>query len=311
MPGERGIVIGTRGSALAVAQAEWVAAALREARPDLPIRLERIRTTGDRLVEVPLGPAGGKGLFVREIEEALLAGRIDVAVHSLKDLPAELPPGLVLGAFPEREDARDVLVTRTGTTLDALPEGATVGTSSLRRQAQLLDQRRDLKVVPLRGNVDTRLRKVDAGVVEGVILAAAGLRRLRLDGRITEFLPPERILPAIGQGALAIEIRQRDLAGGVGMAVCRLDHAETRAAVTAERAFLQALGGDCYTPVAAHARVVEGHLVLRAMVASVDGCRIVRGEAQGAVGEGEAMGRTIAFDILGRGGQAILDGLRR
>jgi len=309
MTGRHELVIGTRGSALALAQSEWVAAAIRRTHPHLAVRLERIRTTGDRLSEGPLGPAGSKGLFVKEIEEALLDGRIDLAVHSLKDVPADLPAGLTLGAFPRREDPRDVLVTRTGAPLDALPEGCTVGTGSLRRQAQLLELRPDLKVVPLRGNVDTRLRKLDAGEVHAIILAAAGLRRLGLDARITEFLPPERLVPAIGQGALAIEVRERDLGGDVGAAARHLDHAETRAAVLAERAFLRRLGGDCQTPVAAHAGIAAWRLGLRAVVASTDGTRVVRGETNGDAARGEALGAALAEDLLERGGRAILDAL--
>jgi hydroxymethylbilane synthase len=303
------LVIGTRGSALALTQSEWVAAAIRGAHPGLAVRLERIRTTGDRLSEGPLGPAGGKGLFVKEIEEALLEGRIDLAVHSLKDVPAELAAGLILGAFPRREDPRDVLVARTGAALDALPEGGAVGTGSLRRQAQLLNLRPDLKVVPIRGNVDTRLRKLDAGEVDAIVLAAAGLRRLGLDTRITEFLPPERLVPAIGQGALAIELRERDLAGHVGAAVRHLDHAETRAAVLAERAFLRRLGGDCQTPVAAHAVIDAGRLALRAVVASADGARSVRGETGGDALRAEVLGAALAEDLLARGARAILDAL--
>ncbi len=305
----RDLVIGTRGSALALAQSEAVAAALRGLRPGLGVRLERIRTAGDRLAEASLGPAGGKGLFVKEIEEALLDGRIDLAVHSLKDLPAELPAGLALGAFPPREDPRDVLVSRSGAALDALPEGAGVGTSSLRRQAQLLALRADLKVVPLRGNVDTRLRKLDAGEMDAIILAAAGLRRLGLEARATEFLPPDRMVPAIGQGALAIEVRERDLAGEVGAAVLPLDHADTRAAVLAERAFLRRLGGDCQTPLAAHARVARGRISLQAVVASADGARIVRGEMGGPAADGPALGAALAEDLLARGARALLDAL--
>ncbi len=309
MTGAREIVIGTRGSALALAQSEWVAAAIQSVVPGITLRLERIRTAGDRLSDAPLGPAGGKGLFVKEIEEALLDGRVDLAVHSLKDVPAELPAGLTLGVFPRREDPRDVLVSRTGATLDALPEGAAVGTGSLRRQAQLLDHRPDLKVVPLRGNVDTRLRKLDAGEVDAIVLAAAGLRRLGLETRITEFLPPTRMLPAIGQGALAIELRERDLAGDLGAIVVPLDHAETRAAVLAERAFLRRLGGDCQTPVAAHAGIAAGRLDLRAVVASPDGVRVVRGEMNGDAARGEALGAALAEDLLARGARAILDAL--
>jgi hydroxymethylbilane synthase len=239
-----------------------------------------------------------------------LDGRIDLAVHSLKDVPAELPAGLILGAFPPREDPRDVLVSRTGAALAALPEGGAVATGSLRRQAQILDLRPDLKVVPIRGNVDTRLRKLDAGEVDAIVLAAAGLRRLGLDARITEFLPPQRLVPAIGQGALAIELRERDLAGDVGAAVRHLDDAETRAAVLAERAFLRRLGGDCQTPVAAHAGIAAGRLTLRAMVASTDGTQVLRGETGGEVSRAEALGAALAEDLLARGGRAILDALR-
>ena len=306
----RDLVIGTRGSALAVAQGEAVAAALRRARPGLSVRLERIRTAGDQMANVPLGPAGGKGLFVKEIEEALLQGRIDLAVHSLKDVPAELPAGLTLAAFPQREDPRDVLVSRTGVALDALPQGAAVGTGSLRRQAQLLALRPDLKVVPIRGNVETRLRKLDAGEVDAIILAAAGLRRLALEARITAFLPPEQMVPAIGQGALALEVQERDLEGMVGAAVRALDDAETRAAVLAERAFLRRLGGDCQTPVAAHAVVVSGRMTLRGIVASWDGARMVRGETSGEQADSEALGAALAADLLARGARAILDALR-
>lgn len=306
----REIVIGTRGSALAIVQAEEVAAAIRRARPGVAVRLERIRTTGDRMPDAPLGPAGGKGLFVKEIEEALLEGRIHLAVHSLKDVPAELPAGLTLGAFPRREDPRDIVVTRTGGPLGRLPEGATVGTGSLRRQAQLLEARPDLKVLPIRGNVDTRLRKLDAGEVDAVILAAAGMRRLGLEARITEFLPPDRMVPAIGQGALGIEVRERDLRADMGAAMRALDHAETRAAVTAERAFLRHLGGDCHTPVAAHAQLAAGGLMLQAVVASLDGTRILRGEVVGERGNAEALGASLAENLLARGGRAILDALR-
>ena len=305
----RELVIGTRGSPLAVAQSEWVAGALRGAAGGCAVRLQQIRTTGDRLAGMPLAEVGGKGLFVKEIEEALLAGRVDLAVHSLKDVPAELPAGLVLAAFPEREDPRDVLVSRTGAGLDALPEGAVVGTGSLRRQAQLLDGRPDLKVVPIRGNVDTRLRKLDAGEMDAIVLAAAGLRRLGLMGRVTEFLATDRLIPAIGQGALALEVRERDLAGEPGAAARTLDHGPTRAAVSAERAFLRRLGGDCKTPVAAHAEIAGGRIALRAALASPDGTRVVRGQAAARLSDAEDLGRTLAEEILARGGRAILDAL--
>ncbi len=203
----RSLVIGTRGSPLAVWQAEYVAARLRDRWPGLDLRLERIRTTGDKILDVPLARVGGKALFVKEIEEALLSGRVDLAVHSMKDVPTELPAGLAIVAMPEREDPADVLISRTGARLAALPRGARVGTSSLRRQAQLLGHRPDLTIVGLRGNLDTRIRKLDSEGLDAIILAAAGVRRLGLGHLVTEALPPEILLPAVGQGALGIEVR--------------------------------------------------------------------------------------------------------
>ena len=201
-------MIGTRGSPLAVWQAEYVAARLRDRWPGLEVCLERIRTTGDKILDVPLAQVGGKALFVKEIEEALLAGRVDLAVHSMKDVPTELPPGLAIVAMPEREDPSDVLISRTGAGLAALPRGARVGTSSLRRQAQLLRHRPDLTIVGLRGNLDTRIRKLDSEGLDAIILAAAGVRRLGLGHLVTEALSPEVLLPAVGQGALGIEVRE-------------------------------------------------------------------------------------------------------
>src|SRR5437660_7692194 len=238
------LVIASRGSQLALWQAHWVESQLKAAGHEC--RIEIIKTTGDKITDVPLAKVGTKGLFTKEIEEALLDGRAHLAVHSLKDLPTELPEGLVLGAVPEREDPRDAMVGRT---LANLPLGAKVGTSSLRRAAQLRRLRPDLQVESIRGNLDTRLRKLDEGQYESIVLAAAGLARLGWSGRIAEFLQPEVMCPAVGQGALAIETR-------IGEDACRaLDHAPTRAAVTAERAVLSALGGGCLTPIGAYARV--------------------------------------------------------
>ena len=279
------IVIGTRGSKLALWQANWVSSQI-EARGE-KTHIEIIRTTGDRITSVPLAQAGGKGLFTKEIEEALLDGSIDVAVHSLKDMPAELPDGLVLAAIPEREDARDAMV---GATLASLKPSARIGTSSLRRTAQLKAMRPDLVIEPLRGNIDTRLRKLDEGLHDAILLASAGLRRLGCADRIAELIPVEVICPAAGQGALAIETRQ-----GREEIVAAFDHRPTRDAVTAERAMLAALGGNCQVPIGAYARFVDGQLHLRGVWCSPDGSKVVRAERLGL--PPEELGRAVAQEI--------------
>lgn len=304
MAGKRTITIGTRGSRLALWQAEAVAQALRATDRETEVRLEVIKTSGDRFVDVPLATLGGKGLFIKEIEEALLAGRIDLAVHSAKDLPAVLASGLTLGGVTEREDPRDALVSRTGCPFRALPAGARIGTSSLRRAAQLRYARPDLRIVPLRGNVETRLGKLETEALDAVVLAAAGLRRLGLADRITEVLPPELSLPAIGQGALAIEVREADPV--VVPLMPALDHPETRACVTAERGFLQRLEASCQLPVAAYATMEAGSLRLRGLVATEDGRQLVRGERRGAVGDALAIGQALGDDLLARGGAEVL-----
>lgn len=298
------VVIGTRGSKLALWQAEHVAGRLRGVFPDCLVRLETIRTTGDKILDVPLAQVGGKALFVKEIEEALLAGQVDLAVHSMKDVPTELPPGLVIAAVGEREDPLDVLISRTGATLAGLPRGARVGTSSLRRQAQLLHHRPDLAVVGLRGNLDTRIRKLQEEGLDAIVVAAAGVRRLGLASLITETLPADILLPAIGQGALGIEIRQGE---PTGTAIANaLDHPETHIAVRAERAMLARLEGGCQVPIAAHATVSGEGISLRGLVASLDGKKLVRGEMRGATGSSEAVGTTLAEDLLSRGAAEIL-----
>lgn len=287
------LVIASRGSQLALWQARWVQQRLSESR------IEIIRTTGDRITDVPLARIGGKGLFTKEIEDALLAGRAHLAVHSLKDLPTELPPGLVLAAIPEREDPRDAIC---GACLDDLPAGARVGTSSLRRAAQLRAMRPDLMIESLRGNLDTRLRKLAEGQYRAIVLAAAGLKRMGWQDRIAEILPPEVMCPAVGQGALAIETRQQD-AGLVAV----LEHAPTRAAVTAERALLGALGGGCQVPIGAHARVNDGRVHMVAMVAAADGSRMVRGEREGNAADAALLGAELAADLRARGAREILE----
>ncbi len=299
------IRIGTRGSQLALTQSRWVQARLQETRPDIEAELVTITTSGDRFLDRPLSAIGGKGLFVKEIEEALSAGAIDCAVHSLKDVPDELAPGLVIAAVPARQDPRDLLIARGGHSLSGLPNGARVGTSSLRRMALCRAARRDLEVVPLRGNVETRLRKLDAGEVDAVVLAAAGLQRLGIDRADAAFFDPEDFVPAIGQGALAVETRS-DASAAI---LAALDDANTHVAVTAERAFLHRVGGSCRTPLAAHAKLHEGSMTLRALIASPDGSRVVRGERTGSPAQGTAMGVDLADELLARGGAAILQAL--
>ena len=291
------IIIGSRGSRLALWQARHIAARLGELGAES--RIEVIKTTGDKITGTPLAQAGGKGLFTKEIEEALLAGTIDVAVHSLKDMPTGLPAGLTLAAFPEREEPRDALVGRT---LAELREGSRVGTSSLRRAAQLRALGRGIVTELLRGNVDTRLRKFDQGQCDAIVLAAAGLRRLGWQDRITELLPVEVMCPAAGQGALAIETRETDRK--VAELVRRLDHNETRTAVTAERALLATLGGGCQVPIGAHAHVEGIRLRLRGVVATPDGVHIVSGEHTGI--EPETVGRELGRRLLAQGAREIL-----
>jgi hydroxymethylbilane synthase len=286
---------------------------------------------------MPLAQVGGKALFVKEIEEALLEGRVDLAVHSMKDVPTDLPPGLAIVAITEREDPLDVLISRTGRGLQDLPRGARVGTSSLRRQAQLLHYRPDLTIIGLRGNLDTRIRKLHSEGLDAIVLAAAAIKRLGWTDCITEFLPPEVCLPAIGQGALGIEMREptpprTPLAeagsGGADSAPLRgsergrrapslqrivgvLDHSETRAAVLAERASLRRLEGGCQVPFAAHAEVGGGRILLRGLVASPDGKRILRGERSGGCEESEGLGTALAEDLLDRGAGEIIDAVLR
>lgn len=302
------IVIGTRGSGLARCQAEHVAVALRALAPDAEVMIAVIRTTGDTITDVPLPQVGGKGLFTKEIEEALLSGEIDLAVHSMKDLPTEQPDGLCVGAVPKREDPHDVLVSSEGVALARLRPGARVGTSSLRRAAQLRACRNDLDVVPLRGNVDTRVRKVREGDVDAAVLAAAGLRRMGLEGEITQTLPPDIMLPAPAQGALAIEARQND--PGVLQVLALMDDAESRAAVTAERTFLAALEGGCQVPLGALALRDGKHMILDACVCSLDGTQVLRCRVSAAHDHPEEAGSIAAAELRKQGADALLDSLR-
>lgn len=300
------IRLGTRGSRLAVVQGERVAASLRARGAE--VELVVIRTSGDRLAQVALADFGGKALFVKEIEEALLAGQVDVGVHSLKDMPSELPDALTLGAFPLREDPGDVLLGRRDGGWDALPPGAVVGTSSPRRRAMVLSRRPDLRTEPIRGNVETRLEKLRAGAYDALIMAAAGLKRLELRPPHRTPLDPTEFVPAVGQGVLAVEARQADrelleLLRGV-------DDTRTRLAALAERAFLARLGAGCHTPVAAHARLDGDALLLTGMVSSPDGATMLRATIEGPGATGERLGVVLADELLAKGAKAVLDASR-
>jgi hydroxymethylbilane synthase len=308
-PRQETLRIGTRGSALALWQARHVAAAIA-ALPGAPAtEIVEIHTQGDHVLDVPLSQVEGKAFFTKEIEEALAAGAVDLAVHSLKDLPTELPPGLALGAVLAREDPRDVLLTRDGRGFAALAPGAGVGTSSLRRRALLARWRPDVELVELRGNVPTRVRKLDEEHYEAIVLAAAGVKRLGLAARISEYLPLDRVPPAPAQGAVAIEVRAGD--ERVLATVRQLDHAATRAATTAERALLNRLEGGCQVPVGALATLDGDELTLKAVICALDGSRSVTGRRSGPVAEAIAIGRGLAEDLLADGGDAILAAIRR
>jgi len=297
------IVVGSRSSALARWQAAWVKDLLESAGHQIEIRF--IKTSGDKLPSASLVQSGVKGLFIKEIEEALAAEQVDIAVHSLKDLPTEQPEGLYIAAVPPREDPRDVFISKDGRPFAALPPGSRAGTSSLRRQAQLRLLRSDLQVVPMRGNLDTRLRKLDEGECDALVLAAAGLHRLGLGGRITEYFTPNQMCPAVGQGALAIEIRRGDKR--IENAIKPLDHAPTHSAVRAERALLRGLGGGCQFPIAAHACAEGTRLRLMGVVPSLGEPRALRAEAEGSMGDPESLGATVARQLLGQGARELLE----
>jgi hydroxymethylbilane synthase len=298
------LIVGTRGSQLALWQAEWVQSQVRAIVPDVSVILKRIQTSGDKIQDVPLAKIGGKGLFVKEIEEALLRREIDLAVHSMKDVPSVLPEGLEIICVPEREDPRDALIARDNYSLEKLPVGARVGTSSLRRQAQLLHVRPDLEIAVLRGNVDTRLRKVRENHFDAIILAASGLKRLGWDQEVTEYLSVDVSLPAIGQGSLGLEGREEDTF--VRDLVARFEHRPTRIAVTAERALLTRLEGGCQVPIAGYATLQGDTLTLDGLVASLDGKRYIRQVIKGPAGEAGSLGARLAEQLLESGAKPIL-----
>ncbi|MBF0591406.1 MAG: hydroxymethylbilane synthase [Nitrospirae bacterium] len=311
------IVIGTRGSKLALWQANWVRGQLQRLYPHLEVELKVIKTTGDKILDVPLSKVGGKGLFVKEIEESLLSGQSDIAVHSIKDVPTEFPEGLHLSVICQREDPTDALVLSPSVMaskradkvgIDALNEGAVVGTSSLRRSCQLLNARPDLKIEQLRGNLDTRLRRLNEGFFDAIVLASAGLKRLDVEDAAIYSLAVSVSLPAIGQGAVGVECRVAD--EGINALILPLNHEVTSICVRAERAFLKKLSGGCQVPIAAHACFTpSGTVRLEGLVGSVDGLRIIRGQAEGTVGTEEVIGTSLADELLKAGAKEILDEL--
>jgi len=296
--------IATRKSPLAMWQAEHVAKLLKQTHPDLEVELVGMSTQGDKILDTPLAKIGGKGLFVKELEQGMLDGRADIAVHSMKDVPVELPDGLHLAVIMEREDPRDAFVSNNHSRLEELPQGSVVGTSSLRRQCQLADRRPDLKIVPLRGNVNTRLRKLDEGEFDAIILAAAGLIRLGYEQRITSYIETEDSLPAIGQGAIGIECRADD--ERVNALIKPLHDADTACCVEAERAMNHRLMGGCQVPIAGFAVLNNGKLFMRGLVGEPDGSRIMRTEISAPAGEAEALGIAVAEDLLGQGADQVL-----
>ena len=298
------IRIGSRGSQLALWQAEHIKSEINSRYPDIQVTIKKIKTTGDKILDVPLAKVGGKGLFVKEIEDALLNREIDLAVHSMKDVPSILPEGLFIAVTTKREDPRDVLISRDGSSFLHLPAGACIGTSSLRRISQFLNQRPDLAIAPLRGNLDTRLKKLDAGTFDAIVLAAAGIIRLGWEDRITEYLPVNMSLPAIGQGALCIECRKDDTT--VLDRISWLEHTETSICVRAERAFMKRLEGGCQVPIGAYATIVQDRLEIEGFVASVDGKRMVREKRIEMQENPEEAGVKLAESLLSQGGEEIL-----
>jgi len=302
-------VLATRKSMLAMCQSNWVKSCLEQifAEKGITIELLQVVTKGDKILDVPLAQIGGKGLFVKEIEEAMLKGRADFAVHSLKDVPTEIPEGLEVTVFPQREDARDAFLSHRYNSISELPQEATVGTSSLRRKAQLMAMRPDLRIVNLRGNLDTRLKKLEAGNFDAIILAAAGLHRLGLKDHIKQYLPPQFLLPAIGQGCLGIEFRSND--SDTRGLLSALHSPETATCVRAERAFLAALGGGCQVPIAAHAWFAPDRpnvLLMEGLVADERGDRVVRLRLAGSQAQPEELGSRLGQQVLAAGGQEIL-----
>ncbi|MGB9712247.1 MAG: hydroxymethylbilane synthase [Dissulfurimicrobium sp.] len=296
--------LGTRKSVLALTQSTWVKNRIEALRPDVTIELVKITTKGDKILDVPLSRVGGKGLFVKEIEEALFEKKIDFAVHSLKDVPAELPNGLEVSIFPKREDIRDAFISKTGLPIDRLPEGAKVGTSSLRRMAQLRAIRPDLNIVSLRGNLDTRLRKLAEGEFDAIVLASAGLKRLGLEKKITHYMHPEVMFPAVGQGALGLEFRGDD--ARIRDILNCIHHEETAICIKAERSFLARLEGGCQVPIGAFAEIGGAGIILHGLIGDEAGKRIIKMTKEAGRDEAEWLGYTLGGEMLAAGGAEIL-----
>ncbi len=304
------LIIGSRGSKLALWQANWVKEKLENLYPELKIEIEKIKTTGDKILDAPLAKIGGKGLFVKEIEEALLSGRVDIAVHSMKDVPTEIPEGLHISAICEREDPKDAFISIDGKSLRELERGAIVGTSSLRRTVQLKALRDDLSIVSLRGNVDTRLRKLKEGKFHAIVLAMAGLKRMGFEHMVTELLSEDLMIPAIGQGAIGIETRIDD--DFVNELLKPLNHEETAICVLAERAFLSVVGGGCQVPLACHAKIIYGNgaslVKISGMIGDPEGkIPIIKGFREGSISQAQRLGAELARELLERGGNRIVE----
>lgn len=299
------IRIGTRGSPLALWQSNWIKSRLQSLHPGLEAEIVPIKTSGDKIQDVALAKIGGKGLFVKEIEEALLRGQIDIAVHSMKDVPIKLPAGLNIVAIPSREDPRDALISKDDVKLKDLPRKARIGTGSLRRITQLLNYRPDLEIVPLRGNVETRIKKMTSETLDGIVLAVAGLRRMGMEDKISEAIDPAILLPAMGQGAIGVEARQFD--ADVLELVLELDHEETHIALEAERSFLRALGGGCQVPIGAYATLAGGQLTLKAVVGSLDGKQIFKSEKTGVPQNAQDIGESLGKEMLEKGAGKLLE----
>ncbi|MBC2723031.1 hydroxymethylbilane synthase [Desulfosporosinus sp.] len=302
----KNIRIGTRDSQLAMWQAEWVQSQLTKLYPHLNFELVSMKTKGDKILDVPLSKIGDKGLFTKELEQGLLKDELDMAVHSLKDMPTLLPPGLIISAFCEREEPRDVFLSRNGLSIEDLPEGAIIGTSSLRRKSQLKHYRPDLGFMDLRGNLQTRWRKLQESEMAGIILAAAGVKRLGWEERITQILPEDIMLSAVGQGSIAVEIDEKR--SDIADLLSRLNHTPTELAVRAERALMRKLEGGCQVPIGALGEVVDGQIVLRGMVASLDGSRLIKAEANGT--DPETVGNEVANRLIDLGATSILAEIR-
>ena len=306
--GRSTIKIGTRGSKLALWQANWIKTELNKNTPSLSIKIIVIKTKGDKILDVPLAKVGGKGLFVKEIEEALLDGHVDLAVHSMKDMPADLPEGLCIGPVPKRENPADVLISKNELLLSELEPQARIGTSSLRRAAQIKHVKPNFIIHPLRGNLDTRLKKLETADLDAIVLAAAGVKRLNLANRITEYLDYDIMLPAVGQGALCLEIRKHDLE--MEKIVSKLNHPETRAVVMGERAFLRTLGGSCQVPVAAYGEINKNSFTLRGLVADIEGKTIIKETINGNKDSSKSLGIELAQRLLLMGADKILKELK-